>query len=359
MLDRTGPRWITEPTADDDAWRPEHIVGPFLPVRSIDIAAFNDAFSDEIDSAFSSSICCCDNCYDDFRDHWPDVAFRDQEFMSMEKTWAVDYSRLPGIWSPVEISTLRQAIVCDRCDSLVPHNLWVYEHRFSDAQEIESAIDELSQIGNRTPFLLLEHEFAQRVLTQIRDAAASTSELVVGTRLFRARGAKQVHDLGQNPETLATYAPPPAQYVGEGRFNHAGTPMLYLASSAEVAAAEIGMPDEPCLVAELELLQKMNLLDLVELDEEAKNYELMQALACSALLSAPHVGSGWLRRQYVFSRFVADCARSAGFDAIRYGSTKNSSGTNIVLLDPTSDFASLAVLVEVKELVGIAAAKRY
>lgn len=358
MLDRSGPRWITEPTTDDDAWRPKHAIGPFLPIGSADIAAFNDAFSDEIDSAFSSSICCCDNCYDDFRDHWPDVAFRDQEFTSMEMTWAVDYSRLPGIWSPAEISTLRRAIVCDRCDDFVPYNFWIYEHRFSDADEIERAIDELSQIGNLTPFLLLEHEFAQRVLAQIRDAAATPKLIDAGSRLFRARGAKQIDDLGQDRGALATYAPPPAQHVGEGRFNHAGTPMLYLASAAKVAAAEIGTPGEPCMVAELELLQQMKMLDLVDLDEEENGYELMQALACSALLSAPHTGTGWLRRQYVFSRFVADCAKSAGFDAIRYGSTKNSAGVNIVLLNPAAVFADLARLLGVEIMIGVAATRR-
>jgi RES domain-containing protein len=359
MLDRTGLRWITEPTDDDDAWRPEHVIGPFLPVGSLDISAFNGAFSDEIDSAFASSICCCDRCYQDFRDHWPEVPFRDDEFRSMEKLWAVEVSRLPGIWSPAEISTLRHAVLCDRCGEFVPYNIWVYELRFSGADEIERAVDELLTIGNQTPFLLLEHDFARQVLEHIRAAAGRGAALPAGSRLFRARGSQQVDDLGQDRDALETYAAPPAQYVTEGRFNHAGTPMLYLASTAEVATAEIGMPGESCLVAEIELLQELRLLNLVELDEMEEGYDLMQALSCSALLSAPHVGQGWQRRQYVFSRFVGDCARSAGFDAIRYGSTKSYKGTNIVLLDPAKDFGLAVRLIGVEERLGVPAVPRY
>ncbi|MGX9424095.1 MULTISPECIES: RES domain-containing protein [Bradyrhizobium] len=71
---------------------------------------------------------------------------------------------------------------------------------------------------------------------------------------------------------------------------------------------------------------------------------LLQALAQLALLSAPHSREGWVRREYIFSRFVADCAPAAGFDAIRYGSTKRPSGGNWVILAPADDLKSIASL---------------
>jgi hypothetical protein len=84
------------------------------------------------------------------------------------------------------------------------------------------------------------------------------------------------------------------------------------------------------------------LLDLVELEETTASLEILDAISRSALMSAPNLGTGWSKPQYVFSRYVADCARSAGFEAILYGSTKDSDGSNYVLLDPPSDFGSLA-----------------
>jgi len=40
-----------------------------------------------------------------------------------------------------------------------------------------------------------------------------------------------------------------------------------------------------------------------------------------SLMSAKQDSTGWHRPKYVFSRFIADCAKSAGFDAIKYPST--------------------------------------
>lgn len=361
MVKPSGPRWITSDAPPNESVWPAAAVGPFLTVTLDEIDSFNDAFSEEIDSDFASSICCCDACYGDFRAHWPDVAFRAMEFQtqSMETFYAVDNSRLPGIWSPAEISTLRHFVRCVRCMEFATDNIWIYEHNFSDAEEIEHEIDELLTIGDETPFLLLEHDFARRVLAHIRQAITTAGRLPSGLRLYRARASSSMSSLGQATDVLITYAPPPARYVEEGRFNHAGTPMLYLASTPEVAAAEIGMPGEPCHIAELTTCQELVFLDLTNIDEDTPGYELMGPLASSALVAAPRSGEGWQKKQYVFSRFVADCARSAGYDAIRYASTKNEKGTNIVILVPPLEIDRLVFLVGVREMLGLAAAKRY
>ncbi|MFK0690081.1 RES family NAD+ phosphorylase [Mesorhizobium sp. IMUNJ 23033] len=361
MVKPSGPRWITSDALPHESVRPDNAIGPFLTVALDEIDVFNDALSDEIDSDFASSICCCDACYSDFRAHWPDVAFRAMEFQtqSMEAFYAVDNSRLPGIWSPTEISTLRHFVRCGRCMEFATGNIWIYEHHFSDAEEIEREIDELLTIGDVTPFLLLEHDFARRVLVHIRNAVTIATRLPAGLPVYRARVSSSISALGQATDVLMTYAPPPARYVGEGRFNHAGAPMLYLANTPEVAAAEIGMPGEPCHIAELTTCQELVLLDLVDIDEDTPGYELMGSLASSALVAAPRSGEGWQKKQYVFSRFVADCARSAGYDAIRYASTKNEEGTNIVVLVPPLEIDRLVSLVGVREMLGLAAAKRY
>jgi len=272
--------------------------------------------------------------------------------------YAIENTRLPGVWSPAEISTLRHFVRCERCSEYVAGNIWIYEHNFSDVAAIESQINELLTIGDETPFLLLEHEFARRVLAHIRSAVKQAGTLAAGTSLFRARAAVSISSSGQDTGDLQAYAPPPTRLVVEGRFNHAGTPMLYLASSREVASAEIGAPGEPCLIAELVTSRPLVVLDLVEIDEDDPGHELMAPLASSALLAAPRSGEGWLKKQYVFSRFVADCARAAGYDAIRYASTKRIDGANIVILVPPLRIEGIVSLARVEQSVGLAALER-
>ncbi|WAP70064.1 RES family NAD+ phosphorylase [Jiella pelagia] len=354
-----GLRWITDKTPHEFLI-PEETVGPFLSVTFDDIESFNDALSDEIDSDFASSICCCDLCFDKFQSYWPDVAFRNMDFQtqSMDVFYAVDNTRLPGIWSPAEISTLRHFVRCPRCNDFAVGYIWIYEHLFSDIETIEQEIDELLTIGNDTPFLLLEHPFAQRVLATIRSAVESASTLAPGVSMFRARLASSIISSGQDPNSIAAYAPPPSRLVGEGRFNHAGTPMFYLASTREVAGAEIGTPESPCYIAELVTSCPLVFLDLVDIEEDTPSFEVMAPLAESALLAAPLSDEGWLKRQYVFSRFVADCARAAGFEAIRYRSTKRTCGNNLVLLAPPLRIEEIVTLKSVEQSVGLPADRR-
>lgn len=337
------------------AVHPQDLIGPFLPISMHDVETFNDLLSDEIDSRFSSSLCCCDYCYDDFCEHWPHVPFRENDFQtqSMDSIWMVEYSRLPEIYTPAEISTLRHLVICPRCSAQGPANVWVYEHRFSDVPDIENSIDELLDLAERTPFLLLEHEFSQRVLSTLRAISQQVNSTTLQAPLYRARLVDSAIELKQSPSDLMTYGAPPPAVVGEGRYNHAGRPMLYLADSSATAIAEISS-DQPCYVGKLRLLQPLRILDLVNVDDAHPGQELLEALAHSALLSAPSTGKGWVKKQYIFSRFVADCAIAANFDAIRYGSTKSREGSNYVLLKVPDDLSAHATL-EAYEDMGLAA----
>ncbi len=339
-------RYITRPCGLDEAVELPSGYGPYLPISTEDADSFNDAFSDELDSSFSSSIACCDNCYADFRAHWPDVTFRRDgtELMSMETHWAVDESRLSGAWSPAEYSSLRRLVQCPRCLTFDSANIYLFEHRFSDARDMEDDIDALITIGSVTPFLLLEHSFAQRVLAEVRAEGARAKVEALTQPLYRARLADDVAHLRQPPDDPATYGPAPASATSEGRFNHAGVPMLYLADAGAVAAAELGAVGQACLVGTLRIMAPLKIFDLIRADGESVDSDLFDALANSALLGAPRTGDGWIKRQYVFSRYVADCARSAGFHAIRYGSTKTQAGVNYVILDPPNDLMSLVRL---------------
>jgi hypothetical protein len=343
-------RKMTSSCGYDEMSAPPSFYGPFLPVSDDEIETFNDILSDEIDSDFTSSICCCEHCYSDFRERWPDVAFRGEEFQSqnMDADYLIDNSRVTRLYSAAEISTLKHLVKCPRCLTLGVRKVWIFEHRFSDAPTIERAIEELLAVGTRTPFLMLEHPFALDVLRNIRQRAELAPAVRLKGLVFRARSLQSVTELSQKPGSILTYGVPPASKVGEGRFNHAGHPMLYLASSQETAAAELGIPGESCVVAALTLRDPVRVLDLVEIDEMEPGFEILDAVAQSALLAAPLKLEGWVKRQYVFSRFVADCARAAGFDAIRYGSTKLVNGFNYVLLSPGDNISASLSLISVE-----------
>jgi RES domain-containing protein len=139
---------------------------------------------------------------------------------------------------------------------------------------------------------------------------------------------------------------PPADVFREGRYNHAGCPVLYLSSSAAIAYAEIGKPHDGCLVADVKLKHALKILDLASQELPS---DLLQAATASALLSAPAEKDGWEKPEYTFSRFVADCAVSAGFTALRYPSVANAEGFNLVLFSPSANWPEVAVVGSINE----------
>jgi RES domain-containing protein len=336
---------------DDQTIIPDGTDSDYLPVSLFDIDTFNDILAEEIDSDFTSSICCCDDCYEDFARRWPGVEMHDVEFQTnaMSVDYCVEQSRLVQLYTAAELRTLKRFVVCARCGTYVRKSIHIFEHPFDRVEEIEESIDELASIGSATPFLLLEHPFARNILEAVRGLSADTAPKLMPGTFFRARKSADIAKLGQSLSDVATFGPAPPGVIGEGRFNHAGAPMIYLATTLETALLEIGTLSELFSVAELALDGEYKILDLVELDDSSDARIPILAMANSVLVAAPRIDRGWLRPEYVFSRFVADCAKSAGFDAIRYASTKSGHGENYVLLSPKSDLPSYLRLISVQE----------
>lgn len=336
---------------DDQTIVPDGADSDYLPVSAFDIDTFNDILAEEIDSDFTSSICCCDDCYEDFARRWPGVEMHDVEFQTnaMSVDYCVEQSRLVQLYTAAELRTLKRLVVCPRCGTYVRDSIHIFEHPFDRVEEIEESIDELASIGSATPFLLLEHPFARNILEAVRDLFADNAPKLMPGTFFRARKSADIAKLGQSLSDVATFGPAPPGVIGEGRFNHAGAPMIYLATTLETALLEIGTLSELFSVAELALDGEYKILDLVEIDDGSDARIPILAMAKSVLVAAPRIDRGWLRPEYVFSRFVADCAKSAGFDAIRYASTKSGDGENYVLLSPKSNLPGYLRLISVQE----------
>lgn len=323
-------------------------MGPFKPVTAAEIDWFNDMLANEIDSAFASSIRCCDGCFDDFSAHWPGTTFRNFDFQrgAIPVDLAVTQSRLPSIYSSAEICTFLYFVRCSRCGEFARN--WIWIHECAAADEIEKEIERVSLIVRRTPFLVLEDPFAQSVLAEIKRLGTTVAAQPLPCLLYRARGKVQIGPRPTEQVPIEEFGAPPAECVAEGRFNHAGMPMLYLADSMATTVAEIGAPSQEFYVATLEIAGNYKVLDLIVDDPDEAGWELLGAIAASALVAAPRTGTGWVKKEYVFTRFVADCAIAAGFDCIRYGSTKHSTGSNFVLLLPPKDISTIATLKAVE-----------
>jgi RES domain-containing protein len=215
---------------------------------------------------------------------------------------------------------------CPRCGNKLQHNIWPYSFPFDPPDGFEERAAEIAQVARRTPFLVLKHPLAIEIL----DAVGKTAEAVVPQQLtsayYRGRLAAGVATMD-----LASFDRAPASLCKEGRYNHAGSPVLYLASDRETCIRELSAQDEPVLLAELAVEAELRILDLLG-GERGFASEVLNALVFSSLVSAPRQSEGWDRPEYIVSRFVADCARSAGFDAIRYPSVREGNGHNLAIL---------------------------
>jgi hypothetical protein len=312
------------------------------------VLIFQDHFDRDLESFFSSQIACCDECYDEFQKRWPGTVSHDIELQRGYMT-VDDFlrnSRIQDAFYPEEIERFSESLSCPNCDAVLDGEFWIYEHPFDVPREFSNALNEIASLASHSPFLLLTHPLAREAFDTIVALGLDARAEPIKRPQFRARRADSLPS-----PMLSDFGAPPAHVVAEGRYNHAGHPMIYLADAEKTAFAEIATPGVRFHVAELSLNLSLKILDLrLKPEAETRAENLIQCLARSSLCSAPRVGEGWVKREYVFTRFVADCARYAGFDAISYGSTKDSSGSNLVLLTPPNDIVTVASLIAVRTL---------
>jgi len=286
--------------------------------------AFENDFYSDIESWFSSDIACCDKCYDEFLKAWP-LAYgaNENEFQcqSIDLESLYDGSRIMrDTYTPEEFDVLAKDIDCPRCDEKLSANIWAYELPFQydvDLVTFENSINEIVELSESTPFLILTNSFALEILELLKKIAQFTPAKSVDQSLFRARIASQVEKI-----SFSQFSFPPQKYIQEGRYNHAGQQVLYTASDLDTCFSEVR--EARCYIAEFKLKNEIKILDLSapELSHPDSESEL-SALVFSSLMSRKLDTDGYHKPCYVFSRFIADCAKFAGFDAIKYPSTRD------------------------------------
>jgi RES domain-containing protein len=304
---------------------------------------FQEYFDRDLEHYFTSRISCCKHCFDEFSREWPGTAARDEEFLTsgIEISYFLSQSRIQDVFYPEEIDFFAKKLRCPKCNAVLDGAFFIFEHKF---RVDDFNLRYISDLARSSPFLLLSHPFAAKVFELIKRRGETAEALPAKSTWYRGRMARDVPESA----TLSHFGPPPAAKVYEGRYNHAGHPMLYLASSHDTVKGEM-RTSEAISVAEIEIDLPCRVLDLSISDDIADDDdEVIQCLARSALCAAPRQSEGWDRHEYVFTRFVADCARHAGFGAIRYGSVQDRSGVNVVILEPPAEFSTVARLISVK-----------
>jgi len=299
-------------------------------------ALFEESFYHDFECWFSSDIACCDNCFDDFVSRWPGAYLRDTRFQrqSIQLSDFYSGSRLRQSYTEKEYWNYIKNIKCPECGASLDSIIWPYNLPFEVPQDFE----EIAAIARKTPFLVLEHPFAKSVYEIIRESFLDSDNIPAKSTYYRGRYKNEIVEL-----LTTEFEKPPAEKTKEGRYNHAGLPVLYLGSDIKTCHIELRQK-ESIYVAEIVIKRTLSVLDLNGLYDDFNANEILLALIHSSYLSAPKKYEGWNNPQYVFSRFVADCAKSAGYDAIKYPTTKSSKGHNLVILDavcPLTDYADI------------------
>lgn len=289
-----------------------------------------------IESWCGSSIACCDRCYDDFSEKWP-LAYTRADGIHSNRidvdTFYTNQPKLNGLFTRSDFLSLLPYVACPRCGERIGHHLYPFEFPF-DPQDFEKALARIGRLARTAPFLLLTDPLADEVRNSIiRLCNAGFVARDIPRAMYRGRTL----DRKPVPED---FLPPPANATREGRYNHAGRPVLYLANDRRTCWDECRWPDLNFYIAEIRVTTSIRVLDLTDVEALGNDFA---ALLYSNLMTAPSNGQGWERPEYILTRFVGDCARTEDIDAIKYPSTRSGKGENVVLLNPKQLTTSIEI----------------
>jgi hypothetical protein len=290
----------------------------------LDDEAFEATFEEELDSWHCADRLLCEECYGEFASAWPGIVATDgfqRKFLDLDTFYGG--SRLQELYSREKFDQLCERLECHRCGGPIVNGFWAYT-----PPGFENEISEIAALAAHTPFLVLQHSLAQRILAIIEQIGVITEAATLTSPYFRAR----CYDGLRSREPIEFF-PPPANQVREGRYNHNGQAVLYLGSDEHTCFCEVGAPAAGACISAMAIKCDMKVLDLCDIDRRLayEDQDILESIAMSSLMAAPVKDDGWHRPEYVFTRFVADCARRVRFDGIRYPSSK-SRGHNFVIL---------------------------
>jgi hypothetical protein len=292
-------------------------------------------FWDELDSWFGTDFLLCDCCIDKFKSKWVGIDLMDKSLQtSVQLDCFYTGSRLDMFYSFSEYKEFIKEIDCPYCDSPLEHNIWPYVLEI-DLEEYSKDINDIAKIAKKTPFMLLSHPFAKKVYELIEEISKKTYESIFDFKLYRCRQLDKTGNLYSEDKIGAV----PDSKANEGRFNHTGYGFLYVATTEDISCSEVRSNEKYSVcMAEINILKPLKILDLTDIWGCKCENELYKTLISSSLIYNSPISRGWDKPEYVFTRFIADCAFCAGFEGIKYRSRYDrNEGYNFVIFKDKTD----------------------
>ncbi len=182
----------------------------------------------------------------------------------------------------------------------------------------------------RVPLLGARHSIGRRILKAV--SRFPQTSVSAADEWWRGQVLKD----GESPSAARLGPPPASECRSEGRFNHFGQRVFYVASAIDVAAAEALRQDEGSpWVMSWKLNISAPMLDLGAHLDADELHDDASYLAAGLTYIRPHLArasDGPWKPEYFVSRFIADAAREAGYKGIRYPSIRFP-GDCLVLLE--------------------------
>jgi hypothetical protein len=203
------------------------------------------------------------------------------------------------------------------------------------------------------PYLGAKHPFGRRIVKAISTFPQRDIREEVWWRARRVDSSREFTVQDMLP-------PPPDKAKSEGRFNHYGQVVFYLASTAEAALAETLDKEKGDIIGWVQQFQIVELPRVLDLTDPDFWSGEERALLTMGLISnlrrlAPDRESPW-KPEYFIPRFISDVAKEHGFVGIMFNSRWHFE-KNIVLFQPgtpavTPVGAPALVMVTNKRLKG-------
>lgn len=185
------------------------------------------------------------------------------------------------------------------------------------------------------PLLAYQNLFAKKIYKEINKKSLPT--ISISGNFYRARRVA-----GADVLDIKKMFHPPLGKSSEGRFNHAGQSHLYLSNEKETAIKEALIKDDSSLVWLQEFKIKKSISNILDLtfdwtDLSPTTSTLLLSLQLKHTLSRTDRNLDNWRPDYYLTRYIMDCAKYAGYNGIKYDSTKSYSAFNIVLFYPENE----------------------
>ncbi len=206
------------------------------------------------------------------------------------------------------------------------------ELRFEDLciqweESLATRFEEFYSFLAKYPYLGAAHKFGAELRETVKTFPCSE---IQNEEWFRGRRIK-------SGKTLTSYdfdpPDPTKQSIQEGRYNHFGQAVFYLAKNSHGAAIEVA--DEHDTMAWVQKFRICKIPQIMDLScNEKWADDAIPAIAVGlsysgALIQLVDRSQGW-KPEYFVSRYIADCAREQGFNGILVRSARHFS-ENLVL----------------------------